>query len=40
MFETPKRSVQKTLAEFDVLLTSVYQMLKALQLQMHYPNML
>ena len=40
MFQTPKRFIKKTSAEFDVLLTSDYQMLKALQLQMHYPNML
>lgn len=40
MFQTPKRSIQKTSAEFDVPLTSVYQMLKALQLQMRYPSML
>lgn len=34
MFQTPKRSNQKTPAVFNVPLASVYQM------QMHYPGML
>jgi len=40
MFQTPKRSNQKTPAVFNIPLASVYQTFKALQLQMHYPGML